>query len=105
MNGIVSFFAGLGTAVLIGTIAKGGARGLAATTGLSTLDLNSASVADLTALGLDEAMASRIVENRPYRSKLDLVNRFVLGQVEYQSIRDRVSVSESSSQKAIQVAS
>jgi hypothetical protein len=34
----------------------------------------------------------RLLENRPYRNKLDLVSRMVLSQEEYSAIKDKVSV-------------
>jgi hypothetical protein len=34
------------------------------------------------------------IENRPYRTKLELVSRMVLSPNEYAAIKDRVSVAE-----------
>src|SRR5438477_12191405 len=43
------------------------------------LDLNSASQQELAALkGIGAALAERIVENRPYLSKIDLVSRMIV---------------------------
>ena len=58
------------------------------------IDLNLASPAELIALGLDPESLDRLVENRPYRSKLELVSRMVLPEAVYAEIRDRVAVSE-----------
>jgi hypothetical protein len=58
------------------------------------IDLNLAPPAELIALGLDPESLDRLVENRPYRSKLELVSRMVLPEVVYAGIRDRVAVSE-----------
>src|SRR4051794_16658006 len=45
----------------------------------AVLDLNAASQDELTHLnGMDDNLAERIVENRPYDSKLDLLDRMVL---------------------------
>ena len=55
------------------------------------LDINSASIAELKALpGMGVAYARRIVENRPYSSKNQLVTRGVLPQTVYNAIRDRI---------------
>jgi len=56
------------------------------------LDLNTANHADLLRLGLDGEMSNRVVENRPYRNKLDLLSRMVIPEQAYNAIRDRVGV-------------
>ena len=56
------------------------------------LDLNTASQADFQLLGLDCETCDRIVENRPYRSKLDLISRMVIPQQLYNAIRHQVGV-------------
>jgi hypothetical protein len=58
------------------------------------LDLNSATSGQLTDLGLSAETRERLIDNRPYRSKLELVSRMVLSQDEYGAIKDRVSVAE-----------
>ena len=55
-------------------------------------DLNEASNNDLADLGLDEAMVSQIVENRPYRNKLDLMSRLVIPEDVYETIRQKIGV-------------
>ena len=55
-------------------------------------DLNSAPVEDLKRLGLDDVAANRIVENRPYRNKLELVSRMVIPETVYGDIRHHVGV-------------
>jgi competence protein ComEA len=55
------------------------------------LDLNTASVADLTSLpGINEATAKRIVHHRPYASASELVKRGILTDAQYDHISDRV---------------
>jgi hypothetical protein len=61
---------------------------------LHLLDLNSAGTDQLKGLGLSAESQERLMENRPYRSKLELVSRMILSQDEYASIKDRVSVAE-----------
>jgi hypothetical protein len=56
------------------------------------IDLNSASADQLTKLGLSAETQERLIENRPYRTKLELVSRMVLLPDEYTAIKDRVSV-------------
>jgi hypothetical protein len=58
------------------------------------IDLNSASPDQLTGLGLSGESQERLIENRPYRSKLELISRMVLSQDEYAAIKDRMSVAE-----------
>lgn len=58
------------------------------------LDLNDASEADLQSLGLSSEALQRLIENRPYRSKLELVSRMVLSEAEFSNIRDKVAVAE-----------
>ncbi len=57
------------------------------------LDLNHCSREQLAGVpGLNEALADRIIENRPYRHRLDLVARMVVPSGIYQEIRERVDV-------------
>ncbi len=58
------------------------------------IDLNGASVEQLSELGMTAESLGRLLENRPYRNKLELVSRMVLSQDEYSAIKDRVSVAE-----------
>ena len=45
----------------------------------------------MQALGLDAELAERIVEQRPYPSKIDLLGRMVIPGEIYNSIKDRIS--------------
>ncbi len=56
------------------------------------VDLNRASVEQLESLGLDRSIVERIIENRPYRSRLELVSRVMLPNDVFESIKDRVSI-------------
>lgn len=58
------------------------------------VDLNSANADQLTKLGLSAETQERLIDNRPYRNKLELISRMVLSQDEYAAIKDRVSVAE-----------
>jgi len=57
------------------------------------LDLNTADRNDLLRLaGLGPFLADRIVENRPYRSKMDLIVRRVIPDVSYRRISHEIEV-------------
>jgi Helix-hairpin-helix motif len=56
------------------------------------LDLNTATLDELANLGMSSDASERIVENRPYRNKLELVSRMVIPEQTYQSIRDLIGV-------------
>jgi hypothetical protein len=58
------------------------------------LDLNTACPDDFLALGLDSLTVNQIVENRPYRNKLDLLSRMILPESSYNQLRHRVGVAE-----------
>jgi hypothetical protein len=56
------------------------------------LDLNSATLFELKALsGIDDDIAERIMENRPYSTKLDLVGRRVIPDAAYELIKHSVT--------------
>ena len=56
------------------------------------VDLNSASETELTELpGITGATARRIIRNRPYRDKEDLVSRGILSQSGYEKIQDQIT--------------
>ncbi len=58
------------------------------------IDLNSASADQLTNLGLSAESQGRLIDNRPYRNRLELLSRMILSQDEYAAIKDRVSIAE-----------
>jgi hypothetical protein len=58
------------------------------------IDLNSASADQLPKLELSAETQERLIDNRPYRNKLELLSRMILSQDEYAAIKDRVSVAE-----------
>ena len=57
------------------------------------IDLNGCPTDQLVAAGLDRETAERIIESRPYRSKLELIERVMLPNDVYGMIRNRVWVS------------
>jgi len=58
------------------------------------VDLNEAAASELSGLGLDQESVARLVENRPYRSKLELVSRMVIPEPIFATIRDKIAISE-----------
>ena len=57
----------------------------------AVLDLNTASKQDLMMLpGIGDAYAQKIIDNRPYKSKDELVRKKVIPQATYTKIKDQV---------------
>ena len=57
------------------------------------LDLNSASQQELARLKeIGPELAEKIVENRPYLTKIDLVGRMVIPDAAYEAIKRRITV-------------
>ena len=74
-------------------------------TSTSGIDLNECSREDLVRAGLTDDLADRVLENRPYRNKLDLVSRLVIPESDYETIKHSISVKESAATDSINVAS
>lgn len=56
------------------------------------ININEASQQELMrSLGLDAETAERIVEHRPYPSKMDLLGRMVVPEEIYNSIKNRIA--------------
>jgi competence protein ComEA len=61
------------------------------------LDINSASIDDLKALpGIGDAYAQKIVDNRPYQKKDQLVSRKIIPEANYNRIKDRIIATQGS---------
>lgn len=54
------------------------------------LDINTASVEQLTTVVMDEEVALQIIESRPYANKRQLVSRNLVSEEEYERIKDRI---------------
>jgi competence protein ComEA len=54
------------------------------------VDINTAPEADIAAVGIDKAIAKKIVDGRPYRNKRDLLTRQLLSQDQYDKVKDQI---------------
>jgi len=64
------------------------------------VDINSASPSELQQLpGIGDALAKKIVENRPYKRKDELVQKKVIPGPTYEKIKDRVIAKQSTAEK------
>jgi DNA uptake protein ComE-like DNA-binding protein len=90
---VLSFLGAIGVGIFsaawLASLQRKGQRPAAVQSGF--LNINQASQQDLMrVLGLDAATAERIVEHRPYPSKLDLLGRMVVPEEVYRQIKDRI---------------
>ena len=54
----------------------------------SIVDINAAPEADIVSVGIDKAIAKKIVDGRPWRSKRDLVTKQLLSKEQYDKLKD-----------------
>jgi len=90
----VCLLAGLGFAQA-GTDASSSSKQSTSTKKSSTpkskqVDINSATKDQLTAAGLDDATAQKVIDGRPYKSKHDLVTKKILSDDDYAKVKDKL---------------
>ncbi len=54
------------------------------------VDINSAPEAEIVGVGIDKAVAKKIVDGRPYRNKRDLMTRQLLTKDQYEKVKDSI---------------
>src|SRR4051794_226705 len=54
----------------------------------SIVDINTAAEADIVSIGIDRAVAKKIVEGRPWRSKRDLMTKQLLTKEQYEKFKN-----------------
>ncbi len=104
MNKLVWFLAGIGAAAGLAQFASW-RRAEAARQVEAGLDLNKCSREELLQVaGIDGDLAERILDNRPYRSKFDLLNRRIVSETIFIRLRSRVYVDPAAARQSVQIA-
>jgi DNA uptake protein ComE-like DNA-binding protein len=89
---VLSFLGAVGLGVFSGAWIIASRRRRQTGVSRSLININEASQQEIMqALGLDAEFAERIVEHRPYPSKIDLLGRMVIPGETYNSIKNRIS--------------
>jgi len=103
MKTLVWFLAGIGSAAALAQFASWRRRRPAER--LSGLDLNKCTREELLQLpGISDETAERILDNRPYRSKFDLLNRLIVSEALYSRLRSQVYVEPAAARQSVQIA-
>ena len=54
------------------------------------VDINSATEAEIVAIGIEKTVAKKIIEARPYRAKTDLVSKQLLTREQYDKLKNQL---------------
>ena len=54
----------------------------------SAVDINAAPEADIVSIGVERAVAKKIIDGRPWRSKRDLVTKQLLTKEQYEKLKN-----------------
>jgi DNA uptake protein ComE-like DNA-binding protein len=95
MKKVLIFLGMVGVGAFLSSTYLARRRAVAARDAVSAdlIDLNDASEEELAALmGIGPALALRILENRPYATKIDLIGRRVIPDANYEQIKRYVCV-------------
>jgi len=93
----LSLFSGMAAAQVD---SKASSAAAAASTMVGKLDINSATADQLKELpGIGDAFSQKIVDGRPYRTKLDLVRKKIIPQSNYDKIKDMIVAKQSKAEK------
>ena len=76
--------------LLFSMTANAGQRGNTMPEPVKLVDINSAPMEDIESIVLNELLAKKIVDNRPYANKRQLVTRRLITLEQYEEIKDRI---------------
>jgi radical SAM superfamily enzyme with C-terminal helix-hairpin-helix motif len=89
---VLSFLGAVGLGIFSGAWIIAARRRRLTGLNRSLININEASQQEIIqVLGIDAEFAERIVEHRPYPSKIDLLGRMVIPGEVYNSIKNRIS--------------